>query len=84
MPQGLKSVRENYSFASLGLAHLRLLLTHGSRRGLHSYAVSRLKSEVLFHRAVETLVLPHTLKPSKMSLQTYQIYRTDRNTQLIR
>jgi hypothetical protein len=38
----LKCVRENYSFAPLGLHNLPLF-THGLRRGLHSYAASRLK-----------------------------------------
>src|ERR1019366_1259913 len=38
----LKRVRENYSFAPLGLHDLPLF-THGLRRGLHSYAASRLK-----------------------------------------
>jgi hypothetical protein len=35
-------LRENWSFAPLGLVRLRL--THGLRRGLHSYAASRLKT----------------------------------------
>jgi hypothetical protein len=38
----LKCVGENYSFAPLGLHNLPLF-THGLRRGLHSYAASRLK-----------------------------------------
>jgi hypothetical protein len=38
----LKCVRENYSFAPLGLHDLPHF-THGLRRGLHSYAASRLK-----------------------------------------
>jgi hypothetical protein len=43
-PQGLKRVRENSSFAPLGLHHLSTY-THGLRRGLYSYAASRLKSD---------------------------------------
>ena len=40
--QGLKSVRENSSFALSGLAVFPLF-THGLRRGLYSCAASRLK-----------------------------------------
>jgi purine nucleosidase len=43
---GLTRVCAKYSFAPSGLAHF-LLFTHGLRRGLHSYAASRLKPEFL-------------------------------------
>ena len=59
---GLKSVRENHSFAPSGLVLLPLS-SHGSRRGLHSGAASRLKAETLFHQGTRNLVLTHTLKP---------------------
>jgi hypothetical protein len=43
-PSGLKSVRENCSFAPLGLL-ISHLPSHGLRRGLHSYAALRLNPE---------------------------------------
>jgi hypothetical protein len=43
-----QSVRENYSFAPLGLAPLPLF-TQGLRPGLHSFAASRLKPGPSFH-----------------------------------
>ena len=54
-------MRENSSYAPLGLADFPLR-THGLRRGLHSYAASRLKPGAEFHGVAETLVLTHTLK----------------------
>lgn len=38
-----------------------LPLTHGLRRGLYSFAASRLESTVLFHLNSEIRVLTHTL-----------------------
>ena len=45
--RGLKSVPENSSFAPLGLVHFSR--TNGLRRGLHSFAASRLETAGLFH-----------------------------------
>ena len=47
----LETVHGSRSFAPLGLAPL-LLLTHSLRRGLHSFAASRLKTEAFRRRLV--------------------------------
>ena len=52
--QGLKCVREDWSFAPLGLVGFPTS-PHGSHRGLHSYAASRLVRGALFHRVTEIL-----------------------------
>src|ERR1039458_5600555 len=44
----LRSLCRSFSFAPSGLAQLRLA-THGLRRGLHSYAASRLDAVSLIH-----------------------------------
>jgi hypothetical protein len=56
LPQGLKSVRENSSFAPPGLVPFQLL-PQGLRHGLHSVAASRLKSVAEFHSNLQQLVL---------------------------
>jgi hypothetical protein len=57
----LKCVREDWSFTPLGLIRFRTF-THGSRRGLHFYAASRLTTWGFVSGVVEILVLTYALK----------------------
>jgi len=63
VPRGLKSVRENSSFAPLGLDHFPLAPT-AYARGLYSFAASRLETAAFFHPESAKLDLTHTLKPA--------------------
>jgi len=58
----LKRLCHNLSFAPSGLAHFPLL-SHGSRRGLHSYAASRLPADCTLHFTVGDRVVTQPLKP---------------------
>ena len=63
VPRGLKSVRENSSFAPLGLVHFPLAPT-AYARGLYSFAASWLETAAFFHPESAKLDLTHTLKPA--------------------
>lgn len=58
---GLQCVRESWSFTRWGSSGFRTF-THGSRRGLHFYAASRLTTWGFVPGVVEILVLMHALK----------------------
>jgi hypothetical protein len=62
--QGMKRRRENFSFAAPRLADLPFF-THGSRRGLHSSAASRLEVRIV-------MPLSHSGEPS-MSHEQYVV-----------